>query len=225
MRLSSSVLAIAACLAGARASADTPRPADAQRDRTKIVRVERARAAGRSFLFCDVRNDEAQCVGSEPPHAGDRIEVIDDHERVAELRVRGDARPTRDPSCTIMWSVPYEVERGAIDPNHSLQLTGLVGVGVAPTGHRIGGGYNTSGNNKIPASANGGNADENVMIGVDRDGDNDMDVAVTLFTCSGITSPQMRYGGDFCVNIWTIEHDKYTRVQQITSQQLQPCLK
>jgi hypothetical protein len=204
----------------ARTAAHADAPLKAQHDRTKIVRIERPRGGSHGFMFCvDVRAGEGNCIGTSQPKIGDRIDVVDNTQRIARAKITGLAeRPNRDPSCAVMWTVQFDLETGSVASSRG-QLVGMIGVSIEPGGHWL----NGNSNMKVPAAVSGGN-DENVLIGVDRDGDNELDYALTLYNCANTGAQVSKYGSDFCVNVWAIDHDHYTKVQQITSEQLQPCL-
>ncbi len=187
--------------------------------RDKIVRIQRERNRERGILFCEVRQDRnGSCFGTEAPRIGDRMAVVDEHSRVAELRILGGTpKDGKDGACTVMWEVTYEVGSGSIDSTRS--LTGVVGGDVAPTGHRM----HDDGSAKIPRSSESQcRDDEQVVIGVDKDGDDQLDLAATFCTAGTSNSS---YGSDFYVNIWSIHDTHPVKVQTITPTQLQPCLR
>jgi hypothetical protein len=194
-----------------------PLPPRLETKRDKILRVERGRARGRRLLFCEIRQDRAgSCFGTEAPRPGDRMAVVDELHRIAELRVTGTTpKEGRDGQCNVMWEVSYEVASGAIDSSHS--LTGVIGGEVGPNGHRM----RDDARAKITKTADSTcRDDEQIVIGVDRDGDDKLDIAATFCTAGTGGS----YGGDFYVNIWALADGRQTKVQTITPQQLQPCL-
>jgi hypothetical protein len=192
-----------------------PLPPRQETRRDKILRVERGRAHGRSVLFCEIpQNRVGSCWGTEAPRPGDTMAVVDEHHRLAELRVTGTTpKEGRGGQCSVMWEVSYDLASGAMDSSRS--LTGVIGGDVGPNGHRMGDDPRA----KITKTADSTcRDDEQIVIGVDRDGDDKIDLAATFCTTGG------SYGGDFYVNIWTLAEGRQTRVQTITPQQLQPCL-
>jgi len=202
-------------------------PASDRAHRAKIVRVERATAQTRSILFCDVKDSGGSCFGPEAPKRGDRVDVVDDKQRLAQLRVSSvEPKSGRDGTCAIMWDVRYEPVSGSLSTTsaRSNQLTGVIGLPIEAGGHKLG----TENKVKIPSTYTNG-SDQTVVIAIDRDGDDNVDLAVSFYQCGGTSGGRAGYG-EFCVDVWSVanEHSsrepQYRRIQQITQQQLEPCL-
>lgn len=189
-------------------------PASDRALRDKIVRVERAQVAARNIIACDVKGTHGTCISPVAPRRGDRVAVLDDHGRVAELSLT--AVEQRRDTCTIMWDVTYNDEAPGASPTSNL-LAGVIGLPVGPAGRRL----PERAAFQIPTSYTGGVV-EQPIIAIDAEGDGDVDFVLAFFQC-GMGAPMS--GGDFCLDFWRVHHGHFDRFAQVSGSQLEPCLK
>lgn len=197
MRVLAVVLVGAAVsVAGAAAA---PRP-----NKGKVVRVERQRAANAPPRVCEIHVDGGGvCFGAEPL-VGDLVMVMDENGVVAETKI-SEAKAFQTGSnqvCNALWNVKSELVRGDLT-NVSSKNFGVVDAEIHPQKGRI------FLKDQFPPSPSG-DANDVVMIAVDREGDRTADIVVVQSDCDGANSG----GGGACLDAWARVKGRMVRVQQ-----------
>ncbi len=193
---------LAVVLVGVAISAASAAP----RPHGKVVRVERQRAANSPPRVCEIHVDGAGvCFGAEPI-VGDLVMVMDENGVVATTKVT-EAKPFQTGSgsnqvCNALWNVKSELVRGDLTSVSSRNF-GVVDAEIHPQKGRI------FAKDQFPASPSG-DANDVVMIAVDREGDRSADIIVVQSNCDG-TSPG---GSGACLDTWSRVKSRMVRVQQ-----------
>jgi hypothetical protein len=191
---------LAVLLVGAAISAASAAP----RPHGKVVRVERQRATNAPPRICEIHVDGAGvCFGAEPL-VGDLVMVMDENGVVAETKI-SEAKPFSTGSnqvCTALWNVKSELVRGDLT-NVSSRNFGVVDAEIHPQKGRV------FAKDQFPPSPSG-DANDVVMIVVDREGDHTADIIVAQSNCDG-SSPG---SGGACLDAWARVKGRMVRVQQ-----------
>ncbi len=177
----------------------------APRPHGKVVRVERQRGSTAPPRVCEIHTDGGGvCFGSEPL-VGDIVMVMDENGVVAETKI-SEAKPFQTGSgnqvCNALWNVKSELVRGDL-ASVSARNFGVVDAEIHPQKGRI------FGKDQYPPSPSG-DANDVVMIAVDREGDKKADIIVVQSNCDGANQG----GGGACLDAWARVKGRMIRVQQ-----------
>ncbi|MCX5746063.1 MAG: hypothetical protein NT062_26595 [Proteobacteria bacterium] len=173
----------------------------------KIVRIERPGHHAGVLRFCDVRADKeaSQCFGPIAPVKGDLVSVVDDTHKVIDLKV-ATVTPMQD-TCKVAWLVTYDGITPDLAPRGGI-VSGVIGGAIGPRGHRV----TTYDRKKIPD----GFPEEQIIFAIDRDGNEQPEIAVSLFMCDKSGQPSAT-GDDFCINLWAIDNnDRFTKTSALS---------
>lgn len=189
---------LAVVLVGSAISAATAAP------RGKVVRVERQRSSNAPPRVCEIHVDgTGVCFGAEP-RVGDLVMVLDENGVVAETRVT-EATPFQTGSsqaCTALWNVKSEVVRGDLATVSSRNFGVVDGEIHAQKGRIIP-------KDQYPPAPSG-DANDVVMIAVDREGDRTADIILVQSNCDVASGGS----GGACLDAWARVKGRMVRVQQ-----------
>lgn len=169
----------------------------------KVVRVERTRGPAVAPRICDLGpNHEGICLGGAPI-VGDLVTVL------AEHGVLGDARiteiqpfaPGGASACASLWNVKTELVRGDLSSAPGRTL-GLVDPTVHPRKGRL------LARDRYPAPPSG-RRDDQVVLAVDRDGDDTADLVMTQSSCEATSAGP----AGACVDAWARVRGRLVHVQ------------
>jgi hypothetical protein len=170
----------------------------------RVVRVERGGKAPAMPQVCMLRTQtEVECVGAGPV-PGDVVVVLDQQKPIAELRV--ETVQQHSARCTNVWRVGVAPIRGDITRGQGRSL-GLIGrvdplrAHVLPAAH--------------PILSPSGRA-EQILFGVDRDGDGKPDLVITRYPCDVSGNPAVTTrAADECDDIWVHDGHAMQRAEQV----------
>lgn len=192
-------------------------PAEAAPHRAgRVVRVERPRlSAPDPVRLCTVANpgeSRMTCYGKTPPEPGSRFALIDESGLRGRVVVKESSRSSVD-ACQLgtAHDVVIESEEGAMPTapgGASYFIVAVRGVEIADRGRIV---------RELTIRPPSGRSTENVWTGLDRDGDNEVDLLGTAYDCSAEVPdlPAPRIGQKLdtvCIDYWSRDAAEWTQV-------------
>jgi len=170
----------------------------------KVVRIERTAEVLVAPQVCMLRSPtELECVG-QGPVPGDMVVVLDQQRPIAQLRV--DTVRQHSLRCANVWQVGVIQLRGdaARGQGRSLGIIGRIDQGrahVLPAAR--------------PIRSTSGRA-EQILFGVDCDGDGKPDLIITRYPCDASGNPAVPARAvDECDDIWVDDGHSVQRTEQV----------
>ncbi|HEY4178775.1 MAG TPA: hypothetical protein VGM90_18140 [Kofleriaceae bacterium] len=173
----------------------------APRNKGRVVRIERQRAATEIPRICEVRDSgEGACFGPEP-RMGDVITVVGEQSVLAEARVtHTEVYGKGAQACAGLWSIQVDVVKGDLD--NSMHAIGVVAGDVHPHNARV------VARDRMPRSLPGVDTDS-VQVAIDRDGDGNVDLFLSQSSCDA-NHPDT----SSCLDEWAMQRGRFERVFQ-----------
>jgi hypothetical protein len=169
----------------------------------KVIRIERPRSSLKAPpLICTITPDlRGTCLGRQPK-LGDMVHLVDESTTIAELEIRKfEPVNTR---CETVWKIVTEVKTGSVGSGRSIRAFGVVDPELTPHSTKLP--ESELGGISLP----GGNPHEQVIVGIDRDGDHQADILITAYKCDGSSTED-------CLDVWSRDRDKMRRTSQGTN--------